>query len=438
MIKKTKIVATLGPASDNEETMEAMVKAGVNVFRLNFSHGTHEYHKSNIDKIRNIEKRLNKRIGILQDICGPKIRVGKLSEPFYLKAGDELSIYAEDIVGEKIEKGVYRVSLNQPQILPMLKAGEYVYLYDGSIRARVIGEGKDVVKTIIENDGILNSNKGVNFPNTALGIDIITPKDKEDMEFGAKQGVNFVAISFVQDANDVIKARNILKEFGSKAAILSKIEKFDAVENIDDIIAKSDGIMVARGDLGIEVPFYKAVLDGTDAVMLSEESAIGKNPVAVVEAMSKTIIQTQSIYPYNKFDEFDFFDETDMVANSAASLAVRIKANAILSITGSGKSAIKLARNRTNIDIIAIAHDEQTAHMLTLAWGVTPALVLEKTKLNVLLANVIKKAYDAGYVEHDKTYLVTAGHPTGVEGSTNLIRIIRRDQLDYYLDLATE
>ena len=127
-----------------------------------------------------------------------------------------------------------------------------------------------------------------------------------------------------------------------------------------------------------------------------------------------------------------------MVANSAASLAVRIKANAILSITGSGKSAIKLARNRTNIDIIAIAHDEQTAHMLTLAWGVTPALVLEKTKLNVLLANVIKKAYDAGYVEHDKTYLVTAGHPTGVEGSTNLIRIIRRDQLDYYLDLATE
>ena len=131
-----------------------------------------------------------------------------------------------------------------------------------------------------------------------------------------------------------------------------------------------------------------------------------------------------------------FFDETDMVANSAASLAVRIKANAILSITGSGKSAIKLARNRTNIDIIAIAHDEQTAHMLTLAWGVTPALVIEKTKLNVLLANVVKRAYDDGYVKHDKTYLVTAGHPTGVEGSTNLIRIIRRDQLDYYLDLA--
>jgi len=453
MIKKTKIVATLGPASDNEETMEAMVKAGVNVFRLNFSHGTHEYHKSNIDKIRNIEKRLNKRIGILQDICGPKIRVGKLSEPFYLKAGDELSIYAEDIVGEKIEKGVYRVSLNQPQILPMLKAGEYVYLYDGSIRARVTGEGKEVVKTIIENDGILNSNKGVNFPNTALGIDIITPKDKEDMEFGAKQGVNFVAISFVQDANDVIKARNILKEFGSRAAILSKIEKFDAVENIDDIIAKSDGIskpVITATQMMLSMAEHEtatraeisdvanAVLDGTDAVMLSEESAIGKNPVAVVEAMSKTIIQTQSIYPYNKFDEFDFFDETDMVANSAASLAVRIKANAILSITGSGKSAIKLARNRTNIDIIAIAHDEQTAHMLTLAWGVTPALVLEKTKLNVLLANVIKKAYDAGYVEHDKTYLVTAGHPTGVEGSTNLIRIIRRDQLDYYLDLATE
>ena len=283
MIKKTKIVATLGPASDNEETMEAMVKAGVNVFRLNFSHGTHEYHKSNIDKIRNVEKKLNKRIGILQDICGPKIRVGKLSEPFYLKAGDELSIYAEDIVGEKIEKGVYRVSLNQPQILPMLKAGEYVYLYDGSIRARVTGEGKDVVKTIIENDGILNSNKGVNFPNTALGIDIITPKDKEDMEFGAKQGVNFVAISFVQDANDVIKARNILKEFGSKAAILSKIEKFDAVENIDDIIAKSDGIMVARGDLGIEVPFYR--VPTIQKLIIKKANAASKPVITATQMM---------------------------------------------------------------------------------------------------------------------------------------------------------
>ena len=481
MIKKTKIVATLGPASDDEETMERMVKAGVNVFRLNFSHGTHEYHKSNIDKIRNIEKRLNVRIGILQDICGPKIRIGALEAPFELKTGDRLDVYAKNITGSKVAPGYYTACINQPQILPLLKEGEHIYLYDGSIRAKIVEAGEEMVKAQIQNDGILNSNKGVNFPNTALGIEIITQKDKEDMKFGAKEGVNFVAISFVQNANDVIKAKNILKELGSRASVLSKIEKFDAVENIDEIIKQSDGVMVARGDLGIEVPFYRvptiqkliikkanaaskpvitatqmilsmaehetatraeisdvanAVLDGTDAVMLSEESAIGKNPVAVVEAMSKTIVQTQGIYPYNKFDEFEFFDETDMVASSAASLAVRIKADAFLAITGSGKSAIKLARNRTNIDIIAIAHDEQTAHSLTLAWGVTPALVIEKTRLNILLANVVKEAFDAGFVKHDKTYLITAGYPTGVEGSTNLIRILRHDQLEYYLNAA--
>ncbi|MBR8462438.1 pyruvate kinase [Campylobacter sp. faydin G-24] len=481
MQKKTKIVATLGPASDNENTIEQMVRAGVNVFRLNFSHGTHEYHKSNIDKIRNVEARLGVRIGILQDICGPKIRIGKLQSPFELNAGDRLDICADEIIGEKVGEKHYKVSLNQPQILPMLKSGEYVYLYDGSIRAKVIQSGKSVVQTYIENNGVLNSNKGVNFPNTRIGIDVITQKDRVDMEFGAKNGVNFVAISFVQNAQDVLKAKSILKELGSRANVISKIEKFDAVENIDEIIAVSDGVMVARGDLGIEVPFYKvptiqkliikkanaaskpvitatqmmlsmaehetatraeisdvanAVLDGTDAVMLSEESAIGKNPAAVVEAMSQTIIQTQQIYPYNKFDEFEFLDETDMVASSAASLAVRIKADGILSITGSGKSAIKLARNRTAINIIAIAHDEQTAHSLTLAWGVTPALVVEKSKLNILMANVIKEAFDNGYVTHDKTYLITAGYPTGVEGSTNLIRIIRKDQLDYYLEAA--
>ena len=481
MKKKTKIVATLGPASDSEEIIEAMVRAGVNVFRLNFSHGTHEYHKSNIEKIRAVEARLGERVGILQDICGPKIRIGKLVAPFELKAGDRLDIYASEIEGSQISPGHYKTSINQPQILAMLKAGEYVYLYDGQIRAKVVKRGASVVETRIENDGTLSSNKGVNFPNTVINIEVITPKDREDMAFGAKEGVNFVAISFVQNASDVKKAREILRRLDSRASLLSKIEKFDAVENIDEIIAASDGIMVARGDLGIEVPFYRvptiqkliikkanaaskpvitatqmmlsmaehetatraeisdvanAVLDGTDAVMLSEESAVGKNPVAVVEAMSATIVQTQEIYPYNKFDKFEFYDETDMVAASAASLAARLNADGIIAITGSGKSAIKLARNRVNIDIIAVAHDEQTAHSLTLAWGVTPALVIEKSKLNVLLANVVKSAFEAGFVDHDKTYLITAGYPTGVEGSTNLIRIIRRDQLDYYLAQA--
>lgn len=478
MVKKTKIVATLGPASDSIETMERMVKAGVNVFRLNFSHGTHEYHKQNIDKIREVEKRLGLRLGILQDICGPKVRIGKLEAPFELKAGDRLDIYADEIMGVKVGENHFKTCLNQPQILAMLRSDEYVYLYDGRIRARVINAGSNVVETRIENDGTLSSNKGVNFPNTKINIEVITPKDRADMEFGAQCGVSFVAISFVQNASDVIKAKDILKSFGSRASVLSKIEKFDAVENIDEIIKVSDGIMVARGDLGIEVPYYQvptiqkliiqkanaaskpvitatqmmlsmaehetatraeisdvanAVLDGTDAVMLSEESAIGINPVAVVEAMSNTIVQTQNIYPYNKFDTYEFLDETDVVSSSAAALAVRLKLDGMISITSSGKSAIKLARNRPNIDIFAVAHDESTAHALTLAWGVTPALVVEKNKLSDLLVDTIQRAVNDGFIDHDKSYLVTAGYPTGIEGSTNFMRILRRDQIDYYL-----
>ena len=301
------------------------------------------------------------------------------------------------------------------------------------------------------------------------------------MRFGAANGVDFVAISFVQNANDIVKAREILENFGSRAKSYAKIEKFDAVENIDEIIEASDGVMVARGDLGIEVPYYKvptiqkliikkaneaskpvitatqmmlsmaehetatraeisdvanAVLDGTDAVMLSEESAIGKNPVAVVQAMRNTIVQTQQIYPFNKFDKFERYDDIDVVAASSARLAVQLDVESIISITSSGKSALKMARYRANKDIIAITHDEETAHQLTLAWGVTPAFVLGRDDLNLLVANSIKKASELGFVSRDKSYIMTAGYPAGVAGSTNFIRILKREQIDYYTELA--
>lgn len=476
MIKKTKIVATLGPASDNKQTIMEMVKNGVNVFRLNFSHGTHDYHKKNLDIIREVEKELGIRIGILQDISGPKIRIGKLENTFVLKSGDQIVFKKDEILGKKVAENRYETCINHPEILDMIKLGEYIYLYDGAIRAKVIKVG-DYVETLIENDGVITSNKGVNFPNTKINVDIITQKDKFDMEWGAKNGVNFVAISFVQNAGDVIKARKILSGFNSKAKLYAKIEKFDAVENIDEILMVCDGIMVARGDLGIEIPFYEvpniqkmlikkannmnkpvitatqmmlsmtqhdratraeisdvanAVLDGTDAVMLSEESAIGKHPPLVVKAMTNTIKETEKFYPYNKFDDFNFFDETDMIASSTSRLATNIGACAILSITGSGKSAIKMSRNRPKMDILAIAHDEQTAHSLCMAWGVEPIMVKEKIKVDNLIANIIKDAVKNGFISDECTYVMTAGFQTGVEGSTNYIRIIKKDQIDYY------
>ena len=479
MAKKTKILATVGPASESVEIMEELVKAGVNAFRLNFSHGTHEYHKANIDKIRSVEAKIGQKIGIFQDICGPKIRVGKLSQPeFKLKPGDKLSFYKDDILGEQTSENSYKLCINQPQILTMLKDGEYIFLCDGQIRAKVISANSELVEAVVENDGILRSNKGVNFPNTKINIDVITPKDLKDLEFGAKNGVHFVAISFVQSANDIIKAREILKSFGSNAQIYAKIEKFDAVENIDKIIEVSDGIMVARGDLGIEVPYYRvptiqkqiikkaneaakpvitatqmmlsmaehetatraeisdvanAVLDGTDVVMLSEESAVGINPVAVVKAMSNTIIQTQEIYPYNKFD-FTHYDETDMMAASTTRLADALKVDGIIALTSSGRSAAKIARYRTNIDIIAITHNEQTAYWLTLCWGILASFVIDKEeRLHTLIAKSIKTAVDKGHIQDTKSYIMTAGYPTGVAGSSDLIRILRKPQIDYYL-----
>lgn len=479
--KRTKIIATVGPASDSIEIIEALAKEGVNVFRLNFSHGTHEYHKSTLDKIRQVEKKLGFRLGVLQDICGPKIRVGKLEAPFELKAGDKLSILNGDIIGRQTAPKEYELSINHQEIFALIKTDEYIYLYDGMIRTKVVYVSKDKIEAIVENDGVLNSNKGVNFPNTRLNIDVITPKDKLDIEWGAKNEVDFVALSFVQNANDIKNAKRLIKQFGGHGKVFAKIEKFDAIEYIDEIIAVSDGIMIARGDLGIEVPYYKvpsiqkgiirkaneankpvitatqmmlsmaknesatraeisdvanAVLDGTDAVMLSEESAVGINPVAVVKAMSATIIESEKIYPYGKFDEFKFHDETDMVASSTSRLATRIGVCAIISITSSGQSAIKMARNRPNVEILAVCHSEKIARSLTIVWGVNPCLVIPTNRLNILIASTIRGLFTQHLISDECTYVLTAGHPAGAIGSTNFIRILKKDQIDYYLDVS--
>ncbi len=480
MKKKTKILATIGPASDSVEVLEGMIRAGVNVFRLNFSHGTHEYHSSILENIKIAEKNTGSKVGVLQDICGPKIRVGHLSEDFELKPKDRLIFVKKVIKGERLDEHVYKLSINQPEILKMLKVGEYIYLYDGNIKAKVIEIGDEVV-TEVENSGKLSSNKGVNFPNTVINIDVITKKDEEDLKWGADKGVDFVAVSFVQNANDILHVRELLKRFNSRAQIIAKIEKFDAVENIKEILKVSDGLMVARGDLGIEVPYYKvpsiqkriirmanaaskpvitatqmllsmaekqmatraeisdvanAVLDGTDAVMLSEESAIGKDPVNVVEVMANTIKETESVYPYNKFDRYKFLDETDIISSSTAKLAENLNVEAIISLTSSGKSAKKLARYRIKSPIFAVTHDERVAKSLTLVWGVEPIMSVEMKNLNIMLADILVKAIENKIINPEKTYIATAGFPTGVEGSTNFIRILKKEQIQYYTDFA--
>jgi len=476
MQKRTKILATVGPSSDKVETLSAMIRAGVNVFRLNFSHGSRDYHSEVLNNIRTAMQQTGLLVGVLQDICGPKIRVGTLKEDFFLENGDRIDFYMESCIGEKIAEKHYRLSINQSDILKMLKTGDAIYLYDGAIRAKIVECTDQYVQAVVENKGKLSSNKGVNFPNTTLGIDVLTEKDKEDMAWGVANGVDFMAISFVQNANDMIQAREVVRSCGGNVQLFAKIEKFDAVENIDEILKHSDGLMVARGDLGIEVPYYRvptiqkmlivkanehakpvitatqmllsmtekesatraeisdvanAVLDGTDAVMLSEESAIGHNPVLVVETMVNTIQAIEEIYPYGKFD-FGYDDAMDAVNESAVRLGDSLNAEGIIAMTTSGQSAKKLSRYRPKMTIYAATHEERVARLLTMVWGVVPAYLTKKGRLEEMLSDVIHSGLSRKIIDKDRTYIFTAGYPIGTPGTTNVIRILRENEITFF------
>ncbi len=480
MKKRTKILATIGPASDSLEQIEGLMRAGVNVFRLNFSHGTHEYHTNILGRIREAIENTGLITGVLQDISGPKIRVGMLEENFILKAGDTIEFVKEEIVGSKISEGHYRLTINQKSILERLHVGEFIYLYDGIICSRIIEVTEKSIKVLIENDGVLSSKKGVNFPNTRLGIDVLTSKDREDMRWGIENGVDFMAISFVQNAQDMRAARAVIDEYGGDTRLFAKIEKFDAVENIDEILETSDGLMVARGDLGIEIPYFNvpsvqkmiikkandaskpvitatqmllsmtkndtatraeisdvanAVLDGTDAVMLSEESAVGHNPVLAVQTMVNTIRATEEHYPYDQLSGYTMHDTADKINESAVRLCESLGTKGILTITSSGRSAKKIARYRPSRPIYAVTHDIRTAQSLTIVWGVVPAFSVNHESLGMMMGELIDQGLKRGVLDLDSRYILTAGDPVGVTGSTNMIRIISASEMEYFRSL---
>ncbi len=481
MKKRTKIVATVGPASDSPEQIEALIRAGVNVFRLNFSHGSYEYHAGVLANIRTAMERTGLVIGVLQDISGPKIRIGALEHQFELEEGNRIRFFKEEMIGRKSGEGLYEVSLNYPEIIDQLRLGDFVYLYDGVIRTKVVEIDANSAVVEVENRGILSSKKGVNFPNTRLGVDVLTAKDREDIRWGVENGVDFMAISFVQNAKDMVRARALIESHGGKTMLLAKIEKFDAVESIDEILEASDGIMVARGDLGIEVPYYEvpsiqkmlirkaniaakpvitatqmllsmthseratraeisdianAVLDGTDAVMLSEESAVGAHPVLAVRTMFETIRETERHFPYFDFQTF-ISNEFDAIDESAVRLARALGAQGILALTSSGASARMLGRYRPTMPIYAITHDDAVRRQLTLSWGVVPVFSVHNTSLGQILAQVMERGLREGILDRDKSYILTAGDPTGVVGSTNMIRVLREHEMEYFRHLES-
>jgi len=476
MEKKTKILATLGPASNSLEMIESLIDAGANMFRLNFSHGSHEYHLETLNNIRQAMQNKKKTVGILQDISGPKVRVGDLKEPFLLEKDDILTFEKDEIVGYKVAPKEYIVSINYPDILNKINVDEYIYLYDGTIRAKVIST-KPKVKAQIENSGTLSSNKGVNFPNTVIDIEVITKKDEVDIAWGIENEVDYFAISFVQSAKDIIRARELLGDY--KGRLIAKIEKFDAVSNIDEIIDVSDGIMVARGDLGIEVPYYdvptiqkmlikkanakgipvitatqmllsmthneratraeisdvaNAVLDGTDIVMLSEESAVGENPENVVETMNNIISQTEKMYNHERRYNFPYLDEFDVIQATVIKLADDLKADGILSLTSSGTSARKMSRYRPKTPIYTFAHNQQTLSIVTAFWGVEAIGILKEAQASKMIQKMLRMLEKREVLKKGGLYIATVGYPVGIPGSTNTIKILTPSEIEYYMN----
>ncbi len=464
MKKRTKIVATLGPASSKEEVLTRMVKAGLNVVRLNMSHGTHQEHRKRLSLVRKVEEKLKVPIPVLIDLCGPKIRIGKLKrEPLFLHRGDTVVLTTEkEAEGDKI-------TVNYPNLHNEVRKGEVILLADGALRLKVKKvSGRDIVCEVLVG-GPLTSHKGVNLPHTKLSVPALTEKDKEDVKFAVEVGADFLALSFVRKAQDILELKSFLRELSAEIPVIAKIEKPEAVKNIDEILKVADGIMVARGDLGVELPIEKvpviqkelirkanragkpvitatqmlktmvdlptptraevtdianAVLDGTDALMLSEETAVGKYPVKVIKTMARVAYEAEKIYPYERYSQFPAENLQDSLAKSACNLTREIKVKAIVPFTRSGATAIAVSKYRPPVPIYAVTHDLQTFRRLNLNWGVYPFLTLPATTTDKVIEESMKVAKEKGIAKKGDRIIVLAGAPTGVPGTTNLLKVL--------------
>ncbi len=409
---KVKIVATLGPSTNNEKSIGELIDEGVNVFRLNFSYGTYKEHEQTIKTIRKIADQKGKIIGILQDICGPKIRIKGLDKTLEVKKGDILKMAKE------ASKEAF--SITYPQIIDDLRKDDQIFFADGTVQTRVVEKRENEVILEVLTPGRLMEGKGVNFPNADITLHALTKKDKNDIEFGAKEGVDFVAISFVSSKEDILQAKEILEKNNSKAWVIAKIERKSALLNIDEIIDVSDGIMVARGDLGAEAGLSKvpilqkeiikkcnqkakpvitatqmltsminspfptraevsdvanAVFDGTDAVMLSDETAVGKYPKEAVKTLSSTISEAQKSYEYYKNYPPS---PREAFPHAAAELSKILECEFISALTLSGYTLLHLCKFRPKKKIYAITPNKELLNKTSLVWGVENAVVIER------------------------------------------------------------
>lgn len=466
-IPKTKIVCTIGPASDSPKVLRELIKSGMSVARLNFSHGNHREHEQRIRILRDISEELKIPIAILQDLAGPKIRVGRVPDGgVLLEAGKSFILTSKDIDGS-----AQRVSVSYKKLAEGVNEGDKILLADGIMELKVVRVKGSEIHCKVITGGVLFSRKGINLPAGTIRAPSLSKKDKDDLRFGLKNGVDYVALSFVRTARDIQKAKDIIRQAKHDVPVIAKIEKHEAIKNIQDVINVSDGIMVARGDLGVEIPIEEvpniqkrlireanasgkpvitatqmlrsmvnsprplraeasdianAVLDGTDAVMLSEETAIGSYPVEAVRMMSRIVSHSEKNYPHDRYLKMiPQKGVPESVAHASCVLADHLKTQAIVAPTQSGLTARHISRFRPDRPIIALATNKITVQRLCLFWGCLPRLLKDPRDTDDMIEKAAAASLDTGYVSKGDLVVITAGHPLWVAGTTNMVRVKR-------------
>lgn len=473
MQKKTKIVCTIGPASESIETLTALKQAGMNVARLNFSHGSHEEHLQRFKNIREVEKQLGERIGVMLDTKGPEIRTHNMKDhqPVLLEKGSTVRVYMDEVEGDATQ-----FSITYPELINDVTVGSHILVDDGLIDLLVteIDSNNNCIVTEVKNSGLIKDKKGVNVPNVSINLPGITEKDEDDIRFGLENGIDFIAASFVRKPEDVMEIREILEETGNlDVMIIPKIESQEGIDNLDGIIAAADGLMVARGDLGVEVPaemvpIYQkemirkcneagkpvitatqmldsmernprptraeasdvanAIFDGTDAIMLSGETAAGDYPINAVQTMTNIALAVENESEAHGLDtkklkEYRQTDVSEAVAQSVGHTARNLNIKTIVAATESGYTARLISKYRPNSDILALTFSESIAHKLILSRGVRPYVVARPEDTDEMMALATQVAKEEGYATDGDHIIVTAGVPVGETGTTNIMKI---------------
>mgnify|MGYP003365687028 CR=1 FL=1 len=469
-MQKTKMIFTIGPASDTEETLEKLINIGMNVTRLNFSHGTHESHKEKMDIIKKLREKLNKPVAIMLDIKGPKIRTHNFENDRVLieKGNKFVFICGEELLGNK-----ERCSVSYEQLYKDVKTGGMLLVDDGLLELKIDAvEGKEIHCTAL-NTGYIGSHKGINVPNVSIGLPAVTEKDKTDLIFGCEQEVDIVAASFIRKAEDVLDVRRILNENGGeKIQIIPKIETQEGVDNIDEIIKAADGIMIARGDMGVEILLQRvpiiqkmiiqkcnkagkpvitatqmldsmirnprptraeasdianAIFDGTDAIMLSGESASGDYPLEAAATMSNIAKEAEANIDYsdvlNKRRESSISNVSNAISLATCTTAQELKVAAIITSTQTGHTARMVSKYRPECPIVAVTPSEKVARALSLNFGVKAIVSNKLISTDELIEDAVKKSLEANYIKKGDLVIIAAGIPAGTTGTTNMMKI---------------